>query len=121
MRHLRDFLLIFFILTSYTTATDWPLKGTPELSSGFGDYRSRRFHVGLDLRTGGQIGQTLYSPVDGYIWRIRTAYTGYGKVLYVKGADGYIYVMAHLDGFNPEISALVEEAQLAAQRYYLDL
>ena len=121
MKRYPNFLLIVLLLTSYAAAADWPLKGTPDLSSGFGDYRSRRFHAGLDLRTGGKTGQTLYSPVDGYIWRIRTAYTGYGKAVYVKGTDGNIYVMAHLDGFSPEVSALVEDAQLKAERYYLDL
>lgn len=120
MRHFFSTLLIFLFLTGYAASADWPLKGTPDLSSGFGDFRTRRFHAGLDLRTGGAIGQTLYSPVDGYIWRIRTAYTGYGRALYVKGTDGYIYVLAHLDSYNPEITALVERAQLAAQRYYID-
>jgi hypothetical protein len=121
MKHIPKIILIFLMLTGYAASADWPLKGTPDLSSGFGDFRPRRFHVGLDLRTGGKIGQTLYSPVDGYIWRIRTAYTGYGKVLYLKGTDGYIYVMAHLDSFNPRITELVEQTQLASQRYYIDL
>jgi len=41
--------------------------------------RSGRFHVGLDLRTGGRVGARVYAPVDGYIWRVKMAYLGYGK------------------------------------------
>ncbi|MCM2272814.1 MAG: hypothetical protein NDJ18_09715, partial [candidate division Zixibacteria bacterium] len=42
--------------TTYTAPAAWPLKGEIDLSSGFGDYRSGRFHAGLDLRTGGVPG-----------------------------------------------------------------
>ena len=121
MKHHLSISLIFLFLTGYAAATDWPLKGKPDLSSGFGDHRTRRFHTGVDLRTGGKIGEKLYSPTDGHVHRIRTAYTGYGKALYVKGTDGYIYVMAHLDSFSPEITDIVEKAQLDTERYYVDL
>lgn len=121
MVRIRHTLLILLLLTAYAAAADWPLKGQVDLSSGFGDYRARRFHAGVDLRTGGRIGKNLYSPVDGYVWRLRTAYSGYGKVLYVKGADGYIYVMAHLDEFNRPLTELAHREQFKAERYYLDL
>lgn len=121
MVRIRNAFLIVLLLTAYSSAADWPLKGSIDLSSGFGDYRMRRFHAGVDLRTGGRIGKQLLSPVDGYVWRIRTAYTGYGKVLYIKGDDGFIYVMAHLNEFNRTITELVHREQKAAERYYLDL
>ncbi|MCB2230656.1 M23 family metallopeptidase [bacterium] len=107
--------------TAYAATADWPLKRDIDLSSGFGDYRPRRFHAGVDLRTGGRIGADLVAPVSGHIMRLRTSYDGYGKVIYLKGDDGYVYVFAHLDSFNDTIDRTVREAQVAAKRYYTDI
>jgi hypothetical protein len=108
--------------TAYAQSLSWPLKGDIDLSSGYGDYRSGgRFHVGLDLRTGGQIGAKVYSPVDGYVWRVRMSYGGYGKGLYLKGNDGYIYVFGHLSGFNETIQSAVVNEQFRRERYFVDL
>ena len=98
------------------------MKGDIDLSSGYGDYRSGgRFHVGLDLRTGGQIGAKVYSPVDGHVWRVRMSYRGYGKGLYLKGDDGPIYVFGHLSGFNETIQRAVTDEQFRQKRYFVDL
>ena len=99
----------------------WPLKRTIDLSSGFGDLRANRFHAGLDLRTGGQVGAKVYSPADGYVWRVKMSYRGYGKGLYVKGSDGCFYVFGHLNGFAPDIEKAVKRSQFREQRYYVDL
>ena len=101
--------------------TVWPLRAGIDLSNGFGEFREGRFHAGLDLRTGGRVGRPVVSPVDGYVWRIKMSYEGYGKGLYVKGTDGYVYVFAHLSRFVPEIDRVVKSAQVAARRYYQDL
>lgn len=109
-----------FLIDSAAQAA-WPLAGQIDLSSGFGDYRSGRFHAGLDLRTGGAPGKQMKAPVSGYISRIRMSYTGYGKGLYMVGDDGYTYVFGHLQGFNPELEKLVKSRQDQARRYYVDL
>ncbi len=109
-----------FLIDSAAHAA-WPLAGQIDLSSGFGDYRSGRFHAGLDLRTGGAPGKQMKAPVSGYISRIRMSYTGYGKGLYMVGDDGYTYVFGHLQGFNPELEKLVKSRQNQAKRYYVDL
>ena len=126
MRYMSDGVLItlVFVLLLFSVslqAEDWPVKRKIDLSSGFGDYRQNRFHTGVDIRTGGKSGESIYSPVDGYIHRIRTSYTGYGKGLYIKGDNGYIYVFAHLKAFDAPIDSVVKHAQLAAKRYYQDL
>ncbi len=107
--------------TAFGEGLPWPVKREIDLASGFGDYRSGRFHAGLDIRTGGVTGEPVYSPVDGYVWRIRTNYEGYGKALYVRGPDERIYVFAHLAKFVPAIDKEVKAAQIEAQRYYVDL
>lgn len=99
----------------------WPLKRQIDLSSGFGDFRQNRFHAGLDIRTGGKIGAELFSPVDGYVWRARTSYDGYGKGLYVRGDDGFFYVYGHLSQFADDVAAVVRSEQLRTKRYYVDL
>ncbi|MEW5995173.1 MAG: hypothetical protein AB1744_12375, partial [Candidatus Zixiibacteriota bacterium] len=102
-------------------ADKWPLRQEIDLSSGFGDYRQGHFHFGVDLRTGGRIGRSINSPVDGYIWRVRTAYTGYGKALYIKGDDDHYYIFGHLSDFSGPVDQAVKAAQLAARRYVQDM
>ncbi|MBI5266439.1 MAG: M23 family metallopeptidase [candidate division Zixibacteria bacterium] len=125
LHRLRRPVLIVLLLSAplslMASDTTWPLRGQVDLSSGFGDYRDGRFHTGVDIRTGGAVGLPVYSPVDGFVWRIKTSYYGYGKGLYVKGKDGLIYVFAHLAAFAPAIDTMVMRAQTAAEKYALDL
>ncbi|MFH1373206.1 MAG: M23 family metallopeptidase [bacterium] len=102
-------------------AADWPMRQSIDLSSGFGDFRPNHFHFGVDIRTGGTIGRSLYSPVDGHVYRVRTSFFGYGKVLYIKGDDDLVYVFGHLANFAPDIDLPLKSAQVDSQRYYQDL
>lgn len=113
--------VIILITTGYIAGADWPLKTDIDLSSGFGDLRNFRFHAGIDLRTGGVEGREVFSPVDGYVWRIKMSYYGYGKGLYIKGDDGYLYVFGHLKDFTDKIDNVVKKRQVADTRYYLDM
>ncbi|MBU0983090.1 MAG: M23 family metallopeptidase [candidate division Zixibacteria bacterium] len=114
-------VIILLFSTGYAEVQPWPLKQNIDLSSGFGDFRANRFHAGLDLRTGGRTGRWVYSPVDGYIQRIKMSYGGYGKGLYVRGDDGYTYVFAHLNRFEGKIQDVVQFAQHEVERYFVDL
>ncbi len=98
----------------------WPLKIHKKLSSGFGDIRPGRFHMGIDLRTNGEEGAKVYAPEDGYVWRLKTSYTGYGKALYIKGLSGRIYVFGHLQKYNWDIGTYLREMQIETGRYYQD-
>lgn len=117
-------LLLVFVLLYLSSATilaqNWPIKRNIDLSSGFGDYRPNRFHTGIDLRTGGKTGEKVYAPVSGYVYRVKMAYDGYGKGLYIKGDDGFIYVFGHLSNFVEKIDIPVKNEQFAIKRYYLD-
>jgi hypothetical protein len=119
---------IFLLLTATLFAPvipaaemTWPLRATIDISNGFGDYRDGRFHTGVDLRTGGQVGLPVYSPVDGYVRRLKVSYVGYGKGLYIQGTDGYLYVFGHLQTYAPAVDTVVKRAQYAAERYFIDL
>ena len=114
-------LLLLLGTSVYPAGQSWPLKREVDLSSGFGDFRENRFHAGLDIRTGGKIGSKIYSPVDGWVWRVRTSYIGYGKGLYVKDAAGRFYVYGHMSDFAPKIDKIVKKTQYDTKRYNTDL
>ncbi len=99
----------------------WPLPFTKELTSIFGDFRARRYHVGIDVRTGGEIGKPVVAPADGYISRVRTSYFGYGKALHLNMKDGNSAVFAHLSAFAPDIEKFIREKQIAAESYSQDV
>ncbi len=99
----------------------WPTKLRPELTSRFCDYRAGHFHGGLDIRTGGQVGIPLYAIADGYVFRVATSFTGYGKALYLKLRDGRIVVYGHLSGFFPSLETRILSAQLRDKKYNQDL
>lgn len=99
----------------------WPLDLSRELSSSFGEYRTGRFHAGIDLRTGGVIGRPVYAAADGYVSRVRCSPYGYGKAVYIQFNDGNSVVYAHLDDYSDEVRAYVRQNQHARQTYTVDL
>ncbi len=121
----RIALLLVLLVTqaAQLTAADylWPLPFGKELTSIFGDYRNRRYHVGIDVRTGGEIGKVVVAPLDGYISRVRTSYFGYGKALHLKMSDGNEAVFAHLSRFTPEIEEFAREKMIASEKYTQDI
>ena len=119
---LKSLVFVLLMVTGCSlAAADWPVKRKIDISDGFGDFRQNRFHAGVDIRIGGKIGESIFSPVDGSVYRIKTSYEGYGKGLYILGNDGYIYVYAHLYNFNGDLDKLIKENQIAAKRYYQDI
>ncbi len=109
------------LLGSPAYAAEWPLDRSVDLSSGFGDFRDGHFHAGVDLRTGGRIGVRVTAPADGYVWRVKTSYFGYGKALYYMDNEDNLYVFGHLSRYDGPIDQRLKEAQAAARRYYQDL
>jgi len=117
-------LLVFVFLSVIAMpvlALDWPVKREIDLSSGFGDFRQNHFHAGVDIRTGGRVGEKVYSPVDGYVWRVIMSYNGYGKGLYIKGSDNHFYIFGHLLDFIDKIEKPVRDEQISEREYYQDI
>lgn len=98
-----------------------PLDGELILSGNFGEVRGNHFHSGLDLKTGGTEGKSVYSIADGYVVRIAVSGEGFGKAIYINHPDGKTSVYAHLRDFAPEIAAYVKEQQYAKQSFEVDL
>ncbi|MCL4217832.1 MAG: peptidoglycan DD-metalloendopeptidase family protein, partial [Candidatus Hydrogenedentes bacterium] len=114
--------LLCFLLTAFGAEEPyhWPLDLPRALTSSFGEYRSGRFHMGIDLRTGG-IGKPVFAAADGYVSRLRCSPYGYGKAVYLQLNDGHTAVYGHLDGFIPEYESYLRAAQHAREDYTVDL
>ena len=98
----------------------WPTKTGKELTSNFGEFRDSHFHMGLDIRTHSTIDHPLYAIQDGFIYRIATNFSGYGKVLYLKTLDGKIAVYGHLNRFNENLEELVHDLQNENNSYLIN-
>ena len=97
-----------------------PLGKDAPLTSTFGEYRTRHFHGGLDLSTGGETGLEVYAASSGRVWRLRVSGSGYGKAIYLKLDDGRIAVYAHLEDFAPAIRERAEAIQRSRGTYRID-
>ena len=92
------------------------------LAGNFGELRPNHFHSGLDIKTNGKEGYKLYSIADGYVVRIKTGSTGYGKVLYVNHPElGITSVYAHCQDFVGKIGAYTVLAQNQVEFYEIDI
>ena len=98
----------------------WPTSTGKELTSNFGEFRDSHFHMGIDIRTQSTIDHPLYAIQDGYIYRIATNFSGYGKVLYLKTIDGKIAVYGHLNRFNENLEDLVYDLQNENNSYFIN-
>ncbi|MBN2600395.1 MAG: M23 family metallopeptidase [Candidatus Marinimicrobia bacterium] len=99
----------------------WPTNTGHYLSSSFGEYRSGHFHSGIDIKTNYRTGYPVFAIANGYVWRVRTSSTGYGKAVYLKLDDGNLAVFGHLDEFNPFLNAYIKAEQLLQKRYHTDI
>lgn len=125
----RRFLVCFLLISNILSAQDnanYPVYPSPmmiplKLSATFGELRNNAFHAGLDIKTGGKIGEKVYAVADGYVSRIGVSPYGYGNVVYVTHNDGYMSVYAHLDSFNSKIGIYVKAKQLASKSFKQNL
>jgi len=100
----------------------WPLDlPTRYLTSNFMEYRSGRFHAGLDLKTQSKTGFAARAVEDGFIVRVRATPFAYGRAVYLLGDSGRTYVYAHLSRFNDPLRAKVRAAQVEAGKYRVRL
>jgi hypothetical protein len=91
------------------------------LSGTFGDIRINHFHAGLDIRTGGREGKSVYSAAEGYVSRIKVAHGGYGNALYITHPNGLTTVYGHLKEYNKEIKNLLVSKQYEEKSFEIDI
>lgn len=91
------------------------------LSGTMGELRSSHFHAGIDIKTGGKIGEAVHATKRGYITRIKVSTSGYGNALYMLHPDGNTSVYAHLNEFAPQIQEYVKQQQYKNQTFEIEL
>ena len=118
----RNFFYLSILISSLIFGQDyvWPTNTGQQLTSNFGEFRDKHFHMGLDIRTNSSIGHLLYAINDGYIYRIATSFKGYGKVLYLKTRDNKIAVYGHLNKFTEQLENRLFELQNENQSYLIN-
>lgn len=108
------------LVASATGDYAWPLSLDPQLTSSFAEYRTGRFHAGIDLRTAG-VGREVYAAGAGYVSRVRCSPYGYGKAVYLQLNDGNVAIYAHLSDYYPALTEYVNREQRRTKRYSVDL
>lgn len=98
-----------------------PLDIPLVLAGNFAELRSNHFHSGLDIKTQNQEGLTVYTAAQGYISRIKIAFYGYGKALYITHPNGYTTVYAHLKKFSPRIEAYIKKCQYQKESFEVEI
>jgi hypothetical protein len=99
----------------------WPTNASIIITSSFAEYRQTHLHEGIDISTNNQTGYPVYASRDGYVCRIFMSRRGYGKMLYVRHADGYVTMYAHLQRFSDPIDRYVKDLQKQTRRYSIEV
>lgn len=102
----------------YAPPVDIPIR----LAANFGELRPSHFHSGIDIKTEGICGKSVFAVADGYVSRISISPGGYGHALYVSHpALGTTSVYAHMDEFAPEIERYTLEEQYRKRSFAVEL
>ena len=83
-----------------------PVKIPVSLSATLGEIRGNSLHQGIDIKTNGRIGYSVYPASSGTLSRFISKETGYGNALFFKHDDGRQTVYGHLDSFEEERNSL---------------
>ena len=118
----RYFISIYLFLSAALFCQDaqWPTRVSKFYSSNFGENRDDHFHMGLDIKTNGAIGQEILAVEDGFIHRMTSNFNGYGKALYLTTISGHEVVYGHLESFTPLLEKVWRMQQAKRRSYRVD-
>ena len=91
------------------------------LAGTFGELRSNHFHAGIDIKTNGREGMSVYAANNGFVSRIKISTGGYGKALYIEHPNGFTTVYAHLSQYSDKIEELIREHQYKVKKFEIEL
>jgi len=97
-----------------------PLKIPFFLAGNFAELRPNHFHAGIDIKTQGRTGLSVFAAADGFVARIVISPTGYGKVLYINHPNGTTTVYGHLEGFSNLIDDYIRTIQYEKELFAVD-
>ena len=98
----------------------WPIDAVKSISASFGEPRPGRFHMGVDFRSNGTTGRTVYAIGDGTVIRVKTTPFGEGKALYIRLDSGEIVVYMHLSRYTDAIEEELFSQRIARGSYDVD-
>jgi len=117
------FTLPFFCFSQENAKTNYrsPLGIPLVLAANFGELRPNHFHMGLDFKTNGVEGLSLYAIEEGYVARIKISPYGYGKAIYINHPNGVTSVYAHCSSFKGKLDSIVKAVQEKEQNFEIEL
>lgn len=92
--------MVFSVLERGSADLRWPINRPKRITGTFGEYRSVRFHHGLDISCGGRKGYQIYAADDGYVSSVMYQKWGIGYAIFLKHKNGYYTFYGHLDKFS---------------------
>lgn len=115
--------LNFNIIFSQTNGQGfaYPLDRDVVVTGNYGEIRPNHFHAGLDFSTDPIANLPIKCVADGYISRMKISSGGYGKVLYITHANGYVTVYAHQKRYADKIEAYIKKRQREQQKNEIEL
>jgi hypothetical protein len=120
MKKIFLFLILSFQL-GYAQIENWeivpPLDPVTTLSGNYTELRRNHFHGGLDFRTGGVEGMSIFAIDEGYVSKIHISARGYGKLVYIQHPNGYTSLYAHLKEFVPRLDSIVTARQYEKETF----
>src|SRR5574343_273847 len=117
-------LLYFFGQTAFSQTKQTyrsPLNIPLAISANFGELRPNHFHMGVDFKTNGVEGLSLFAVEDGFISRVKVSPFGYGKVIYIDHPNGVTSVYAHCSVFKGKLDSLVKITQEKEQNFEVEI
>ena len=114
------FIILFLFSFTYSQNYHWPTIGSKAMSSNFGEFRDGGYHMGIDIKTLEETGWPVYAVDDGYISRMVTNFSGYGKGLYLTLNDGNVAVYAHLEEFAFRLETIFYSLQEKNNSYIVN-
>ena len=121
MKQFHRLLIIILFFTAVNGQNyQWPTIGSKAISSNFGEFRDGGYHMGIDIKTLEETGWPVYAIEDGYISRMVSNFSGYGKGLYLTLNDGNVAVYAHLEEFAFRLETILYSLKAKNNSYIVN-
>jgi murein DD-endopeptidase MepM/ murein hydrolase activator NlpD len=99
----------------------YPLDREVVVTGNYGEIRPNHFHAGLDFSTDPVVNLPIKNVADGYVSRIKIGSGGYGRVLYITHANGYVSVYAHQKKYAQKIDEYIKKIQLEQKKNEIEV
>ena len=128
MKRILLLLLILCLVSPIQSQTNYPsdyfrspIDFRILLSGTFGELRSDHFHTGIDIKTRGVEGASVFAAADGYVSRLKISAFGTGKTIYLTHPNGYVTVYGHLSKLEDSLAIFVKQQQYKRKSFEVDL